>query len=74
MSERIWTDEQVGALNRWQERGDVHPFTCPGDHDRCHNQRELRATPEGWVCACGEYKQAWAHEFMLAAAKDARHD
>ncbi len=61
----IWTDEQVSALNAWQDNGRFHPFTCPGDHPHCAKQRELRATPAGWVCACGEYTQAWAHDFMM---------
>lgn len=68
MSQRLWTDEQVAALNRHQERGDVHPYTCPGDHPHCEAQRTLKATPEGWVCACGEYRQTWAHGILPPAA------
>jgi hypothetical protein len=63
-----WTDEQVAALNRWQSRGDVHPFTCPGDGPGCGDHRELTATANGWVCACGRYRQDWAHEMMVETA------
>jgi hypothetical protein len=60
----IWTDEEVARLNAYQERGYMHPFTCPG-HADCPS-RNLKATPEGWVCACGDYTQNWAHDFMFA--------
>jgi hypothetical protein len=59
-----FTPKQVEALNRWQQRGDVHPFTCPGDRGALCIDRELNATPEGWVCQCGAYTQDWAHDFM----------
>lgn len=65
MAERIWTDEQVAALNAYQERGQFHPFTCPGDYRHCDKQRNLIATPAGWVCACGQYRQDWAYAFMM---------
>lgn len=61
-----WTDEQVEKLNDFQTCGRVHPFTCPGN-SRCP-QLKLTATNEGWVCACGEYKQNWAHSFMARGA------
>jgi hypothetical protein len=63
--EAPWTDGQVKALNEWQTSSAFHPFTCPGDFAHCKNQRELIATRQGWVCACGQYKQTWAHDFML---------
>lgn len=56
-----WTDKQVKALNRFQHAGFVHPFTCPHDHAN----RELVATPEGWVCLTCGYRQDWAHDYML---------
>ncbi|TAZ20725.1 hypothetical protein ELH77_19155 [Rhizobium ruizarguesonis] len=62
--EAPFTDEQVKHLNDWQERGDVHPFTCPGDRPECAEGRELFATRDGWVCRCAEYCQFWAHDFM----------
>lgn len=63
-----WTPEQVAALTRHQYHGELHPYTCPGERpgasggmpDICPDQI-LLATPEGWVCACGQYKQYWAH-------------
>ena len=61
MSLLIWTDEQVAMLNERQRRHDLHPYTCPGDR-QCKGDRNLIATPQGWVCACGEYRQGWSHE------------
>lgn len=59
-----FNDSQVAHLNAWQQRGDVHPFTCPGDRLDCEQHRELVATKDGWVCHCGQYRQDWAHAFM----------
>jgi hypothetical protein len=69
MTDVIWSDEQVAKLNERQKRGDLHPYTCPGNHTVCMNQRELIATPQGWVCACGEYKQNWLAEMGLRGGK-----
>ena len=60
MSDRIWTDEEVARLNAHQRDGRFHPYTSPGD-EQCRGERNLIATPQGWVCACGQYKQTWAH-------------
>lgn len=73
MIEAPFTYEQVDALNRWQTRGDVHPFTCPNRTNGVHKARAERggdlgallATPEGWICGDCDYTQFWAHEFML---------
>lgn len=69
MSERIeapFTDEQVDALNRWQETWSVHPFTCASDHE---GERVLVAHREGWRCpTCGN-AQNWAHSMMLEPPK-----
>lgn len=57
-----WTDEQVAALNRWQEGDNIHPFTCVE-----HSKSPLLADKYGWVCLeddC-DYHQNWAHDFML---------
>lgn len=65
MNDRIeppWTPEQVAALNRFQQTGFMHPFTCPDHHG---GDRDLTATPEGWVCLKCGYTQKWAHRFML---------
>lgn len=56
-----WTDEQVKSLNKYQQCSWVHPFTCGGKNCR----RVLVATPNGWICPKCDYKQDWAHEFML---------
>ena len=56
-----WTDEEVAALNRWQANPRVHSFTC--GTDSAH--RVLVATRDGWVCRDCEYRQHWAHAFML---------
>jgi hypothetical protein len=55
-----WTAEQVVALNAWQKRGDVHPFTCGNDS----SHRDLLATRDGWQCLDCGYEQDWAHSFM----------
>jgi len=57
-----WTPEQVEALNFWQTRSDVHPFTCQNSHPE---DRTLVATPDGWICKHCSYTQLWAHHFML---------
>ena len=56
-----WDDETVARLKAWQEDARWHPYTCPGNRPHCHFDRNLIPTREGWVCACGEYKQDWAH-------------
>lgn len=56
-----FTMEQVVRLNEFQHLGIMHEFTCPHP---CKN-RTLIATLDGWVCPCGEYRQYWAHGFML---------
>jgi hypothetical protein len=67
MIDKPWTQEQVDALNRHQAERRFHPFTCPGDKPSCKDQRNLIATTNGWVCACGEYTQDWAHDFMMGS-------
>ena len=60
------TPDQVAALNRRQQGGGCHPFTCANGRDDKHLDGEgvLVATPEGWVCPYCDYTQDWAHEFM----------
>lgn len=55
-----FTPEQVERLNKWQQCGVVHPFTC-GNPD-CRS--DLVATPDGWKCPNCNYIQDWAHAFM----------
>lgn len=63
-----FTNEQVEALNAWQQRPGVHPFTCPNDHTDSTAEYVLVATTDGWTCPderC-DYTQHWAHRFMVA--------
>jgi hypothetical protein len=57
-----WTDEQVANLNRWQQAGYVHEWTCPNDHP---GSRTLVADNDGWWCVGCGYTQNWAHPNML---------
>lgn len=60
-----WTPQQVAALNQFQLRGRLHPFTCGALHATSQSP-VLRATRFGWTCpdeAC-TYHQDWAHAFM----------
>jgi hypothetical protein len=62
-----WTPEQVAALNRFQLRGGMHPFTCGASH--AGPSPALVARPDGWHCpgtyrAPCDYRQDWAHRFM----------
>ena len=65
-----WSFDEVRALNEWQRRGDVHPFTCGGDNNGQTCRQTLVATTKGWVCPdrCG-YTQDWCHGFMLNATR-----
>lgn len=82
MIEVPFTQEQVDALNRWQNLGHVHPFTCPNRMDGKHQSRPERggdlgallATPSGWICGDCTYTQWWAHEFMLSDPPNALDD
>ncbi|MET9073906.1 hypothetical protein ABZX95_17400 [Streptomyces sp. NPDC004232] len=55
-----WTCAQVTALNAFQRRGGMHPFTCGADH--C--DAVLTARRDGWECSTHGYVQDWAHAFM----------
>ena len=69
-----FTNEQVEALNAFQNSRQFHPFTCGGDRcDEAHKAYraehggdfgQLVATEDGWVCPVCNYKQNWAHDFM----------
>jgi hypothetical protein len=66
MSELVyapWTDEQVEALEEWQNNDEVHPYTCTcGD--------SLTPYPNGWECDyCHNYTQNWCHDFSLLPQK-----
>lgn len=54
------TEEQIKQLNKTQQEGKVHPYTCDRKGVNCQvekNDGVLIATLEGWICPCGEYKQ-----------------
>jgi hypothetical protein len=62
-----WTPQQVAALNGFQRRGGMHPFTCV--HEHAGPAPTLVARPDGWHCpgtytAPCDYRQDWAHAFM----------
>lgn len=60
-----FTKRQVRHLNEWQQRDDVHPFTCP-----CG--ATLVAETDGWRCseAGCDYRQNWAHDFMAKPSRE----
>lgn len=58
-----WSPEQVAALNKWQQLGYVHEFTCPHGHGPLTAQRDF------WMCLRCGYTQEWAHDFMCDVAK-----
>lgn len=82
MSKRIapWTDEEVTALNDWQQNSRMQ-FTCGaeevhrakfGKWPEWHCKGLLVATNQGWYCpkdgCC--YTQSWAHEGMFHKQED----
>lgn len=72
-----FTDQEVENLNKYQQSGLFHPFTCGGSDwgieecERANGTGEglLTATSGGWVCPCGKYKQDWAWDFMASDAR-----
>lgn len=56
-----FTPEQVEQLNRYQQGGWMHPFTCGVGTGR---HLDLVATEAGWICPDCDYTQDWAHGFM----------
>ena len=61
-----FTPEQVLALNRWQNAGYIHEFTCANRGDGKHGDGNgvLIATVRGWICQFCDYEQDWCHEVM----------
>ena len=66
-----WSPGQVEALNLYQRRSPMHPFTCPDRDDGNHAVLDgefdfgiLVATPSGWICPDCDYRQEWAHNWM----------
>ena len=70
-----WTEEQVKALNEYQNNGWMHPYTCGNNRsDKKHKAYQekhggdfgqLVATVDGWVCPVCGYKQDWFNSFSL---------
>ena len=67
-----FSEEQVRRLNDYQKSGMFHPYTCDRKAEQCevhlrprdyNKDGVLVATPTGWVCPCGRYKQDFAHDF-----------
>lgn len=67
-----FTAEQVTNLWAWQQSRWVHPFTCVNRSDEYHGwtvhvsqMGALWPYEEGWYCPWCDYKQDWAHSFMV---------
>lgn len=65
MGQKIFTLEEVDAINKYQKDGMFHPLTCCG-HNGCkrsdNNEGILHATEEGLICPCGKYTQTICNE------------
>lgn len=73
-----FTPEQVKNLEEFQRSGVMHPFTCanrgePGHFDNGVDHGVLVPTVRGWICQCCDYKQNWAHDFMLDGSAVKNH-
>jgi hypothetical protein len=68
MKHAPWTEEEVIALNRYQDSGETHPFTCGNEHPPAGHS-VLVATEDGWICPVPfcYYTQDWCHEWMIEA-------
>lgn len=69
-----WTDDQVANLNRYQQAGVFHPYTCGRRDEHRDNPGLLVAERDGWHCPADDcnYRQTWAHPFMAAAPTPAQ--
>lgn len=56
----------MANLEAWQACSSFHGYTCDGLLCGLTLDRALRPTTDGWVCACGQYRQQWAHPDHLA--------
>ena len=63
-----WTKEQVAELQRHQNLGIFHPYTCGTKgcktKDEYHGNSILIPTEYGWICPNCDYTQDWAHASM----------
>lgn len=60
-----WTEKEVENLNKGQQSGLFHPYTCGS----CG--ANLEATTGGWICSestCA-YTQNWAHTISTFSQK-----
>lgn len=58
---KIWSEETCKALNRYQNLGIMHPYTCGNDS----NHKVLVAKEDGWHCPDCDYRQTTASKFMI---------
>lgn len=60
-----WTSEQVDVLNRFQQEGGAHPFTCAELHTEGRSP-VLEASHSGWYCPSPDcdFTQDWAFASM----------
>lgn len=54
-----WSTSQIENLNDYQASGFMHPYTCCNTHE----DRNLIATRDGFVCRHCDYTQNWAYGF-----------
>jgi hypothetical protein len=75
-----WTEEEVLNINKFQNFGMMHNFTCgsPDEVKECSRRSKMEgddlipgetdgtliASKEGLVCPCGGYTQKWVYKFM----------
>ena len=58
-----FTKEIVEQLNKKQQEGIFHPYTCDRSYPECETRSNhlkdgvLIATENGWICPCRKYKQ-----------------
>jgi hypothetical protein len=64
-----FTEDQIKSFNDFQHAGVFHPFTCGSgrrtDEHHLDGEGLLVLGEEGLECPYCDYKQNWAHSFML---------
>lgn len=64
-----FTEEEIKSFNEYQLSGIFHPFTCGSerrtDKDHLDGEGLLVLDEGGLECPYCEYRQDWAHGFML---------
>ena len=73
-----WPQDVIDALNRYQQDGRFHPYTCPNRGDGKHRMTRdlgmLEATSRGWVCPDCPYTQDWYVSGSIDVVSDWRSD